>query len=376
MTPHPSVLFSPLKIRDVTFRNRIMVSPMAQYTAVDGAATDWHLAHYGQFSIGGAGFICIEATKVNERGSGTVGDLGLWKDEHIAPIRRIAEFLRMNGAVPGIQLNDNGRKAGVQRPWEGHGPLDPGATIEGRARPPLLAPSPLPHLPNWPVPREMTLTEVRQVIDEFARTARRAHEAGLEVLEIHGAHGYLVHQFLSPASNLRKDGYGGSFENRMRFALEITEAVRKVWPQGKPLFFRVSAQDEGGWSLHDSVVLARELKALGVDAIDCSSGGINERSSTAAIVSRQLGFQVPFAEKIRKEADIMTVAVGLIIAPKQAEAIIANGQADMVAIGREMLFDPFWALHAGHTLGVDPDFSGMPPQYGWWLQRRAKAGYK
>ena len=375
MTPHPSVLFSPLKIRDVTFHNRIMVSPMAQYSAVDGSATDWHFAHYAQFSIGGAGCVCMEATKVAERGVGTVGDLGLWKDEQIEPIRRIARFLRRNGAVAGIQLNDNGRKAGVQRPWEGHGPLDPGATILGKARPPLLAPSPVPHLDGWPVPREMTIEEIRTVVDDFAQTARRANEAGLDVIELHGAHGYLVHQFLSPASNLRKDRYGGSLANRMRFALEITEAVRRVWPSGKPLFFRVSAQDEGGWSLDDSIVLARELKTLGVDAIDCSSGGINVRSSTASIVSRQIGFQVPFAEKIRKQANIMTVAVGLIIGPKQAEEIIADGKADLVAIGREMLYDPFWARHAAHELGVDPEFRTMPPQYGWWLQRRAKAGY-
>ena len=369
------MLFSPLKIRDVTFRNRVMVSPMAQYLAVDGSATDWHFAHYAQFGIGGAGIVCMEATKVNQRGAGTVGDLGLWKDEHIAPIRRIANFLRMHGAVPGIQLNDNGRKAGVQRPWEGHGPLDPGATIEGRKHPPLIAPSPVPHLDGWPVPREMSREEIQVVVAEFAQSARRAQEAELDVIELHGAHGYLIHQFLSPAANLRHDNYGGSLENRMRFALETTEAVRRVWPKGKPLFFRVSAQDEGGWSLDDSIVLARELKALGVDAIDCSSGGINVRSSTAAMVSRQLGFQVPFAARIRKEANMMTVAVGLIVKPKQAEAIIANGQADLVAIGREMLYDPFWTLHTAHQLGVDPCFRNLPPQYGWWLERRAKAGY-
>lgn len=376
MTMKSSMLFSPLKIRDVVMRNRVMVSPMAQYSAIDGSATDWHFAHFAKFATGGAGLVSMEATKVERRGLGTVGDMGLWKDEQILPIRKITDFLRAYGAVSGIQLNHAGRKAGTLRPWEGFGPLDRSVKIEGQDHWQVIGPSPVPYLDGWPIPQEMTLEDIKVVIDAFAQAARRAHDAGVDVLEIHGAHGYLVHQFLSPASNVRKDRYGGSLENRMRFALEITKAVRTFWPAGKPLFFRVSAVDEGGWTLEDSIVLARELKALGVDAIDCSSGGINVRSPTAANVARQLGFQVPFAEKIRKEADIMTVAVGLIVKADQAEAIIANGQADLVALGREMLYDPFWAVHAAKALGADPEFKNLPPQYGWWLDRRAKSGYE
>ena len=376
MNAKPSALFSALKIRDVALRNRIMVSPMAQYSAVDGSATDWHFAHFAKFAIGGAGLVSMEATKVERRGLGTVGDMGIWKDEHIAPIRRIADFLRAQGAVPALQLNHAGRKAGTLRPWEGFGPLDRSAKIEGQDHWQVIAPSALPYLEGWPIPHEMSLEDIAVVVDAFAQAARRAHEAGIDVIEIHGAHGYLVHEFLSPASNVRKDRYGGSLENRMRFALEIAQAVRRLWPAGKPLFFRLSVIDEGGWTLEDSIVLARELKALGVDAIDCSSGGINVRSPTAANVARRLGFQVPFAEKIRKQANIMTVAVGLIINADQAEAIIANGQADLVAIGREMLYDPFWAVHAAKALGVDPEFRNLPPRYGWWLDKRAKIGYE
>ena len=376
MNAKPSALFSALKIRDVALRNRIMVSPMAQYSAVDGSATDWHFAHFAKFAIGGAGLVSMEATKVERRGLGTVGDMGIWKDEHIAPIRRIADFLRAQGAVPALQLNHAGRKAGTLRPWEGFGPLDRSAKIEGQDHWQVIAPSALPYLEGWPIPHEMSLEDIAVVVDAFAQAARRAHEAGIDVIEIHGAHGYLVHEFLSPASNVRKDRYGGSLENRMRFALEIAQAVRRLWPAGKPLFFRLSVIDEGGWTLEDSIVLARELKALGVDAIDCSSGGINVRSPTAANVARRLGFQVPFAEKIRKQANIMTVAVGLIINADQAEAIIANGQADLVAIGREMLYDPFWAVHAANALGADPEFRSLPPQYGWWLDKRAKSGYE
>ncbi len=376
MAAKQSVLFSPLRFRDVVLRNRIMVSPMAQYCAVDGSAQEWHFAHFAKFAIGGAGLVSMEATKVERRGLGTVGDMGLWKDEHIAPIRKITDFLRKQGTVSAIQLNHAGRKAGTKRPWEGFGPLDRSIKIEGQDHWPVIGPSAVPYLDGWPIPREMTLEDIRTVIDAFAQAARRADEAGVDVLEIHGAHGYLVHEFLSPASNIRSDRYGGSLANRMRFALEIAEAVRTYWPAGKPLFFRASCVDEGGWSLQDSITLARELKKRAVDAIDCSSGGINVRSPTAANVARQLGFQVPFAEAIRKEADIPTIAVGLIVNAQQAEAIVASGRADVVAIGREMLYDPFWAVHAAKDLGADPEFRAMPVQYGWWLDRRAKSGYE
>jgi 2,4-dienoyl-CoA reductase-like NADH-dependent reductase (Old Yellow Enzyme family) len=371
-----SSLFSPITLRGVTFRNRVMLSPMAQYLARQGKVTDWHFAHFGKFAIGGVGFTCMEATKVERRGLGTIGDMGLWSDDQVAPLRKLVDFLHGIGTVVGTQLNHAGRKAGNMRPWEGFGPLDRSQPIEGEAHWPVIAPSAVPYLDDWPMPEAMSDGQVKEVIQAFAQAARRANEAGIDVIELHGAHGYLIHEFLSPASNQRTDRYGGSLENRMRFALEIAVAVRSVWPDHKPLFFRVSAQDEGGWTIQDSVILARELKARGVDAIDCSSGGINVRSPTAAANSRRLGFQVPFAERIRREADIATVAVGLIIKPEQAEAIIANGQADFVALGRQMLYDPFWAIHAAQTLGADPTFGMLPPQYGWWLERRARSGYQ
>jgi 2,4-dienoyl-CoA reductase-like NADH-dependent reductase (Old Yellow Enzyme family) len=371
-----STLFSPLTMRDVTFKNRVMLSPMAQYAALDGTITDWHWAHFSKFAMGGTGLICMEACKVERRGLGTVGDMGLWKDEQVPPLRELVSHLHGLGSKVGIQLNHAGRKAGNLRPWDGFGPLDRAAPVEGQEHWEVIGPSAVPYLDGWPMPREMTLADIQDVIAAFGSAARRADEAGMDVLEIHGAHGYLLHEFLSPAANVRTDQYGGSLENRMRFILEVTEAVRANWPAGKPLFFRVSAQDESGWSLDDSIVLARELKQRGVDAIDCSSGGINVRSMTASASSRKLGFQVPYAETIRRAADIATVAVGLIVDAQQAEDIVANGQADLVAIGREMLYDPFWTLHAARSLGADPDFSGIPQQYGWWLSRRAKTGYE
>lgn len=375
MTATPA-LFTPLTLRGVTFKNRVMLSPMAQYAAVDGKVTDWHLAHFAKFAIGGVGFTCMEATKVERRGLGTIGDMGLWKDDQVPPLRHLVKFLHSLGTVVGTQLNHAGRKAGNLRPWEGFGPLDRSRPVEGQEHWPVIAPSALPYLDGWPMPHAMSTGEVEEVIEAFAQAARRADEAGMDVVELHGAHGYLIHEFLSPASNIRSDRFGGNLDNRMRFALDIAVAVRRHWPAAKPLFFRISAQDEGGWTLDDSVILARELKTRGVDAIDCSSGGINVRSPTAAANTRRLGFQVPFAEKIRREADIATVAVGLILKPEQAEAIVANGQADFVAIGREMLYNPFWAIHAAKALGADPEFKAMPPQYGWWLDRRARTGYE
>lgn len=369
-----SPLFSPYAIRGVTLRNRIMVSPMAQYSAVDGAITDWHFAHFAKFAMGGAGLVFTEATKVERRGMGTVGDMGIWNDEHIGPLRRITSFLRQQGAVSGMQLNHAGRKAGTFRPWEGFGPIDRSAEVEGQKHWPVIGPSAVAHADGWPIPQEMTMGDVKDVVEAWGQAARRALEANFDILEIHGAHGYLIHQFLSPAANRRNDGYGGSFLNRIRFALEVTNEVRRFWPVEKPLFFRVSAQDDAGWDVDDTIALARELKAVGVDAIDCSSGGISG-SPTASLITRQLGYQVQFAERVRREAGIASIAVGMIVRPKQAEAIIRDEQADLVAIGREMLYDPFWSVHAAKELGVDKDFSMMPPQYGWWLDRRAKSGY-
>ena len=370
-----SALFSPITIRDVTFKNRVMVSPMAQYSAKDGSVTDWHFAHFAKFAMGGAGLVCMEASKVERRGLGTVGDQGLWKDEHIPGVRRIVDFIHEQGARAGIQLNHAGRKAGTLRPWEGFGPLDRSVEIEG-GHWDVIGPSSVPYLDGWPLPREMTIQDIEEVIESFGQAARRAHEAGMDVIELHGAHGYLIHQFLSPTANVRSDRYGGSLHNRMRFALEVTERVRQSWPDSKPLFYRVSAQDETGWNLDDSFVLARELTARGVDAMDCSSGGINVRSPTAGAGRLRLGFQVPLAEAIRRETGILTIAVGLIVLPEQAEEIISRHQADFVAVGREMLYNPFWAQHAARALDADPEFKNMPPQMGWWLNRREKSGYQ
>ncbi len=349
---------------------------MAQYAAIDGAVTDWHFAHFAKFALGGAGLVFTEATKVERRGLGTVGDMGLWKDEHIGPLRRIVDFLHAQGAAVGIQLNHAGRKSGTYRPWEGYGTLDRSEPIEGQLHWEVIGPSPIAYMEGWPVPREMSEDDISQVIESFAQSARRADESGFDVIELHGAHGYLLHQFLSNASNQRTDRWGGSLENRMRFPLEVACAVRARWPAHKPLFFRISSVDEAGWTLDDSVMMARELKARGVDAMDCSAGGINVRSPTAADVPRRMGFQVPYAERIRRDAEMATVAVGLIIEPEHADSIIAKGQADLVAIGREMLVNPFWAHYAAEKLHADPEFRMMPPVCQWWLDRRAKAGYE
>ncbi len=375
MLSDSSRLFSPITIRGVTIPNRIMVSPMAQYSAIDGMATDWHFAHFAKFALGGAGLVFMEATKIERRGLGTVGDMGIWKDEHIAPLRRITSFLKEHGSVPAIQLNHAGRKAGTFKPWDGFGPLDRSVPVEGEEHWEVIGPSAVEYLEGWNLPRAMTQADIDDVKQAWVEAAQRSLAAGFEVLEIHGAHGYLIHQFLSTAANRRDDAYGGSLENRMRFALEIAQAVRTVWPADKPLFFRVSSVDESGWTIEDTVVLSKALKAVGVDAIDCSASGISIRSPTASRLVNKLGFQVPFAEQVKRDADMLTAAVGLIVSPQQAETILKSGQADLVAIGRELLYDPFWPVHAAKELGADLSFSMLPKQYGWWLERRAKTGY-
>jgi 2,4-dienoyl-CoA reductase-like NADH-dependent reductase (Old Yellow Enzyme family) len=375
MSESSSRLFEPMNIRGVRLRNRVVVSPMAQYSAVDGFVTDFHFAHFAKFAMGGAGVVFTEASKVERRGLGTVGDMGIWKDEHIVGLKRITDFIHEQGSVAAIQLNHAGRKAGTFKPWDGFGPLDRSVPVEGEAHWEVIGPSAVEYLEGWPLPREMTRQDIVEVKSNWVKAAQRALRAGFDILEVHGAHGYLIHEFLSPASNKRTDEYGGSLENRMRFSLEIVEEVRKVWPEDKPLFFRVSAVDEGGWTLDDTVVLARALKARGVDVVDCSASGISIRSPTASRLSPKLGFQVPYAERVRKEAGIMTMAVGLIVHPKQAEEILLNGQADLVAVGRELLYNPFWPAHAARALGADEEFKCLPVQYGWWLDRRRKTGY-
>jgi 2,4-dienoyl-CoA reductase-like NADH-dependent reductase (Old Yellow Enzyme family) len=347
-------LFSPLSIRGLTLRNRIAVSPMCQYSCEDGFATDWHLVHLGSRAVGGAALVIAEATAVEVRGRISPGDLGIWKDEHIAPLSRIAQFVRSQGAIPGIQLAHAGRKASSNVPWEQHGALIP--ENAGGWRP--VAPSPIPFYAQDPPPLDLIQADIDGIVAAFAAAARRALAAGFQVVEIHGAHGYLIHEFLSPLSNRRTDEYGGSLDHRLRFALDVTRAVRAVWPESLPLFIRISASDwiEGGWTIDDSVELASRVKTLGVDLVDCSSGGL----APGAKITLGPGYQVPFAARIRRDTGIRTGAVGLITDPKQADGIIRTGEADLVLLAREFLRDPYWPLHAARSLNIALD---PPIQY-------------
>ena len=366
-------LFTPIALRGVTLKNRVVISPMCQYSAVDGHASDWHLVHLGRFALGGAAMVFTEATAVEARGRITHGDLGLWSDEQVPGLRRIATFLREHGSVPAIQLAHAGRKASMQRPWHGNGPLDEHDRARGDLPWQIVAPSALPLDEGWLTPHELSVAEIGALQQSWRAAALRALEAGFEALELHSAHGYLGHEFLSPLSNRRSDGYGGDLAGRMRFTLELAETVRAAWPADKPLFVRISSVDglDGGWTIEDSVVLARELAAREVDVIDCSSGGL-AGSATAARIKRGPGFQVPYAERVRREAGVKTMAVGLILEPAQADAILEAGQADLIAIGREALYDPSWALHAEGALGVQGEFESWPVQAGWWLERRRR----
>jgi len=341
-----AALFSPLKLRGVEFRNRIFVSPMCQYSSEGGLPTDWHMVHLGSRAVGGAACVIVEATGVSREGRISPGDSGLWSEGHADAFEPISAFIRSQGAVPGIQLAHAGRKASTAAPWDGGG-LVPAA--RGGWTP--LAPSPIAFAEGYAVPREMTSADIRAVVEQFARGARLARRAGFDVVELHFAHGYLVHEFLSPLSNKRTDAYGGSLPNRMRLALEIAKAARAEWPQELPLFARISATDwaDGGWDLPDSIELSKQLKAAGVDLIDCSSGGTLPK----ARIPIGPGYQVPFAEAIRKEAKIATGAVGLITKPEQAERVVASGQADVVLLARELLRDPYWPLRAAKALGAD-----------------------
>jgi 2,4-dienoyl-CoA reductase-like NADH-dependent reductase (Old Yellow Enzyme family) len=366
-------LFSPFAVRGRRARNRVVVSPMAMYRARDGHATEWHLAHLSKFAFGGAGVVFAEATAVAPEGRVTYGDVGLWTDAHIAPLRRTAALIQQAGALAGIQIAHGGRKACMQRPWHGNGPL--GETDFARGETPwrIVGPTHEPFAEGWLRPHELAPDELADLRRAYATAAGRAAAAGFDVLEIHGAHGYLLHSFLSPLSNRRDDAYGGNLAGRLRFPLEVVESVRAAWPADRPLFFRVSAVDgvDVGWSLSDSVSLAKELKARGVDVVDCSSGGMN-LPRPSLLVSRAPGFQVGFAAAIRAQAGIATMAVGLIRTPAHADGIVQANQADLVALGREMLHNPHWPLHAAQALGRDPDWRLWPEQYGWWLKRRAR----
>lgn len=354
-----ATLFSPLKIKDVELRNRIAVSPMCQYSAKDGFANDWHLVHLGSRAVGGAGLVIVEAPAVSPEGRITPDDLGIWTDEHVAPLRRIVDFIHAQGSVAGIQVAHAGRKASKTSPWNGDRFLD---LEEGGWH--TVAPSAMPFSEGDRLPHALTPEGIENVIIDFHAAAKRALDAGFKVLEIHGAHGYLLHEFLSPLSNLRTDNYGGSFENRTRLLLEVTEAVRLVWPEEYPLFVRISSTDwvEGGWTGSDSVKLATLLKEKGVDLIDCSSGG----NIPNVKIPAGPDYQVEFAEAVRKGAGIMTGAVGIITMPEQAERIIAGERADIVLLARELLRDPYFPLHAAKALGEDIQW---PVQY-----ERAKRG--
>jgi 2,4-dienoyl-CoA reductase-like NADH-dependent reductase (Old Yellow Enzyme family) len=332
------------------------------------------LVHLGKFAQGGAGVVFVEATAVEKRGRITHGDTGIWDDAHIAGLQRIAAFVKSQGAVPAIQLAHAGRKASMARPWYGNAALTQADFDRGDKPWSIVAPSATPLGEEWIKPRPLAEKDLQDVKKSYCDAVRRAHAAGFEILEIHAAHGYLLHTFLSPLSNTRTDESGGSLENRMRFPLEVAREVRKAWPAEKPLFMRVSSIDdvEGGWSIEDTVAFAKELKAAGVDVVDCSSGGIlgSATAATRTLVPRVPGFQIPFAEKVKREAGVMTMAVGLILTPQMAEEALQAGCADLIAVGREALYDPNWPLHAAAALGVDPDFARWPVQYGWWLTRR------
>ncbi|EYF02717.1 NADH:flavin oxidoreductase/NADH oxidase [Chondromyces apiculatus] len=346
-------LFEPLTLRGLTLKNRVVVSPMCQYSAVEGAPTDWHFVHLGRFAVGGAGTVFVEATGVEARGRITHGDMGLYNDEQQAALARIAAFVKSQGATPGIQLAHAGRKASTQRPWQGGDAITKENMLPGEPPWTTVAPSAIPFKEGWHTPEALSLEEIAALKEAWVSSTKRALAAGFEIVEIHAAHGYLFTEFLSPVANKRTDAYGGSRENRMRFLLEVTEAVRAVWPEDRPLFVRISAVDgtEGGWTLEDSVVLAKELKARGVDVVDCSSGGATP--SMATINRPALSYQVPYAEALRREADLKTMAVGLIVDAHQAEEILTSGQADLVALGREMLDDPNWTQHARATLAPE-----------------------
>jgi len=368
------MLFDGIRIRDVRIRNRIVVSPMCQYSAQDGHVADWHLVHLGKFAQGGAAAVFVEATAVEKRGRITHGDTGIWEDAHIAGLQRIASFVKSQGAVPAIQLAHAGRKASMARPWHGNGPLAQADFERGDKPWSIVAPTDAAIGEEWLKPRAFEKGDFQVLLNAYRQAVRRAHAAGFEILELHAAHGYLLHTFLSPISNTRKDEYGGSLENRMRFPLEVAKEVRAAWPAGKPLFMRVSSIDdvEGGWGVDDTVLFSRQLKAIGVDVVDCSSGGIlgSATAATKTLLQRVPGFQIPFSEKIKNETGVMTMAVGLILTPQQAEEALQAGRADLIAIGREALYDPNWPVHAALALGVDPEFAQWPQQYGWWLTRR------
>jgi 2,4-dienoyl-CoA reductase-like NADH-dependent reductase (Old Yellow Enzyme family) len=368
------LLFEPITFRGVTLRNRIVVSPMAMYSSQDGFADDFHLVHLGRFALGGAGLVFIEATAITAQGRITPGCNGLWLDAQVPQLKRITDFLHRFGSAAGMQLAHSGWKGSTRRPWHGGTRLDAeDGSLRGEEAWPIVSVGDESFDGAAPGPTALAESDLLALLDEYRAAARRAIAAGFDVLEIHAAHGYLLHSFLSPISNRRDDRYGGSIENRMRFPLDVVATVRAEWPDDKPMFARISAVDglDTGWAIEDSIVFAKALAARGVDLVDCSTGGM-KLPRDKNLVARTPGFQVPFAARIRKEAQIATMAVGLILEPKQAEAILASGEADLVAFAREMLANPNFAAQAALELEGPSGWNLWSDRYRYWLERRAK----
>ena len=369
-----SALFSPYTLRDVSFKNRIAVSPMSQYRARNGFSNDWHLVHLGRFAMGGAGLVFAEATAVEDIGRRTHGDLGIWSDAQIDGLKPITDFIAREGSVPGIQLAHAGRKASERRPWHGETPTDDeDIALRNEAPWNSIAPSPEPFAEGWPEPAEMSTADIERVIAAFGDAARRSLAAGFKVIEVYAAHGFLVHQFLSPKANHRSDAWGGSGENRRRFAVEIARAIRENWPDSYPLIFRLSSTDwlDGGIEIEDTIETAKALKAAGVDMIDCSTGGISGKERPRRMVIEQ-GFQAPFADQVRQSAEIATMAVGFLWDAQKCAELIEDGKADMVALARELLANPNWPLDAAKQLGGNDDYGLWPIESGWWLNKRER----
>ena len=366
------LLFTPLTLGSITLRNRVLVSPMCQYASGrDAGPADYHLVHLGQFAMGGAGLIFCEETAVEDRGRKSYHCAGIYDDKHLPQYRRINDFIRAHGAVPGIQLGHGGRKGSGRPPWDGYRQLTPDDALNGEPPWQTISSSGIPVSDKDRTPHSLDVSEIRDVVSHWREAALRSANAGYDVVEIHAAHGYLIHQFLSPLVNRRSDGYGGSLEGRMRFCMEIIEAVRKAWPRDKPVFLRLSAVDGSGdaWTLEDTIAVVRAAKARGIDVVTPSSGGIGG-AGTATLVPRTPGYHVPFAKSVRAEAGVKTIAVGLITEARQAEQILQDGNADLIAIAREFLWNPYWTVHAARELGVANYFDLLPRTYGWWLKRR------
>jgi len=378
-----SLLFSPYQLRGVSFRNRIVLSPMQMYLAGDdGIATEWHFQHLAKYAVAGAGCVFTEVLPPEPRGRNTHWDLGIWDDAQVPALSRIAAFIEKTGAVPAAQTGHAGTKAARQRPFDGLQPLGDDDTARGEPPWQPVGPMSEANVEGYHPPHALSPSEIHQLVDDFGKGARRLAESGFRFLEVHAAHGYLIHSFYSPISNRRTDAYGGDRSGRMRFALEVAESVRANWPDEFPLSFRISSIDavDGGWDLDDSLILVRELKSRGVDIVDCSSRGVGAANSMARLEkegkSLEEGYQVPYSEYLRREAPIPTIAVGLITRAEFAEKVLQDGRADLIALGRELLYNPHWVLHAANALEQETKWNDWPPSWNWWLERREKLGIK